>query len=61
MMTDVLEEKELYLAQFTRFEKEQAAAPAWLQQLRRPPSSASPNWAFLDHATRNGALPTCNR
>jgi Fe-S cluster assembly protein SufD len=34
MMTDVVEEKELYLVQFARFEKDQAAAPAWLRQLR---------------------------
>ena len=34
MMTDVMGEKELYLTQFTRFEKDQAAAPVWLQRLR---------------------------
>src|ERR1041384_643461 len=34
MMTDVSEEKDLYLEHFTRFEKEQAAAPTWLQRLR---------------------------
>ncbi len=34
MITDVMAEKEHYLTHFTRFEKEQAAAPVWLQRLR---------------------------
>src|SRR5438874_9654341 len=58
MMTDVSEEKDLYLEHFSRFEQEQPAAPAWSRELRTTaierfaelgfPGSRDEEWRFTN-------------